>query len=107
VLSLGAEGFAALATLSQRCAEEGYAGGYATIAGPVVAAGADAKAAFAAVEAPEAAEALLGLGRIVALYYSASTLYQIHEHIRCSISEATMRPNPRRCGCPPPRRRQR
>ena len=25
----------------------------------------------------------VGLGRIVALYYRASALYQIHEHIRC------------------------
>ena len=27
--------------------------------------------------------ASIGLGRIVALCYSSSTLYQIHKHIRC------------------------
>jgi hypothetical protein len=28
-------------------------------------------------------QVLVGLGRIVTLYYCSSTLYQIHEHIRC------------------------
>jgi hypothetical protein len=37
----------------------------------------------------------LGIGRIVALYYRASTSYQITKRIGTSISEATMRPNPR------------
>ena len=32
----------------------------------------------------------VGLGRIFALHQRASTSYHIHEHIRCSLSEATM-----------------
>ena len=28
----------------------------------------------------------IGLGRIVALYYRSSTLYHIHQHIRCLFS---------------------
>jgi hypothetical protein len=28
-------------------------------------------------------EVAVGIGRILALYYHSSTLYQIHEHIRC------------------------
>jgi translation elongation factor EF-G len=36
----------------------------------------------------------VGLGRIVDLYNSAPTLYQIHQHIRCTIFETTMRRNP-------------
>jgi hypothetical protein len=41
----------------------------------------------------------VGLGRIIALYYHLSTLYQIHSNnnviFGTSVSEATMRPNPR------------
>ena len=39
-------------------------------------------------------DADLGFGRIVALYYRSSTLYQIHNIFGTSISEATMRPSP-------------
>ena len=43
-------------------------------------------------------EALLGLGRIFALYCYSPALYQTHVHLfGASISELTMRPNPRPC----------
>jgi hypothetical protein len=47
----------------------------------------------------------LGLGRMVALYHSSSSLYQLFEeairYLCFSVSEATVRPNPRStCGGP-------
>ena len=38
----------------------------------------------------------VGLGRLVALYYHSSNLYRFTNILGTSISEATMRPNPRR-----------
>jgi hypothetical protein len=47
-------------------------------------------------QARQAVEAIAGLGRIVALHYRSSTLYRFTNILGACISEAIMRPNPRR-----------
>jgi hypothetical protein len=47
-------------------------------------------------------EVCAGLGRIVALYHRASSFYQARKIMGASISETTMRPNPRSAASAPP-----